>query len=304
MRVFVAGATGAIGRPLVPRLLAAGHEVVGMTRSEERAAALRTSGAQAVVCDVYDREALAAAVAEARPDVVVNQLTDIPPAIDPRKYEEQMAGLARIRTEGYGNLVAAADAAGTKIIAQSISFMYRPAPGLASEDDPLWTDAAEPARTTAVATAEGERMVLDAGGIVLRYGWFYGPGTSYAADGGISAEVHKRRYPIVGKGDGMLSFIHVDDAADATVAALGKDFAGALNIVDDDPAPMKEVLPVLATNLGAKKPRRVPAFVARFAVGKFAADFATKQRGASNARAKEVLGWSPAHASWRDDLGT
>jgi nucleoside-diphosphate-sugar epimerase len=305
MRVFVAGATGAIGRPLVPRLLAAGHEVVGMTRSQERAAALRATGAEAVVCDVYDRTALDAALARAEPEVVVNQLTDIPPAIDPRRFAEQMAGLGRIRTEGYANLVAAARAVGARrIVAQSIAFVYRPAPGLASEDDPLWTDAPEPLATTIRATAAGEWIVLDAGGLVLRYGWFYGPGTAYAADGATTHMVRTRRYPIVGSGEGVTSFVHVDDAADATVAAIGSDVTGVLNVVDDEPAPARDVLPALAERIGAPKPMRVPAVAARLAAGSFAVAVSTQQRGASNARAKRELGWAPAHPTWRGTLGT
>jgi nucleoside-diphosphate-sugar epimerase len=246
------------------------------------------------VCDVYDRDALTAALAEARPDVVVNQLTDIPKVVDPRRYGEQMAGLGRIRTEGYANLAAASQAAGARrIVAQSISFIYRPAPGLAVEDDPLWLDVPEPMASTVRATAEGERTILDAGGLVLRFGWFYGPGTAYAADGGITAEVKRRRYPVVGSGGGVFSFIHVADAADATVAAVASDATGMLNVVDDEPVTLRDVLPSFAESLGARPPRRVPKFVARLAAGKFAAAFATEQRGASNARAKQALGWSP-----------
>jgi nucleoside-diphosphate-sugar epimerase len=275
-----------------------------MTRSEERAGPLRTAGAEAVVCDVYDRPALDAALAQARPDVVVNQLTDIPKVVDPRRYADLMAGLSRIRTEGYGNLVAAAQAAGVPgTIAQSIAFIYRPAPGLASEDDPLWTDVPEPMAATVRATAEGERIVLDAGGLVLRYGWFYGPGTSFAADGGITGEIRRRRYPIVGRGSGVFSFVHVEDAAGAAVAAVESDATGILNVVDDEPAAMRDWLPAVAEQLGAKRPRRVPRFAASLAAGKFAAAYATEQRGASNARAKETLSWTPEHPSWRGTLG-
>ena len=303
MRVFLAGATGAIGRPLVPRLLAAGHAVTAMTRSPDRAAALRAAGADAVVCDVYDRPGLEAAVAAARPDVVVNQLTDIPHALDPRRYEEQMAGLNRIRTEGYGNLVAAARAAGAaRLVAQSIAFVYRPGPEPADEDEPLWTDAPEPVASTVAATAAGERLVLDAGGLVLRYGWFYGPGTAYAGDGATTAEIRRRRYPVVGAGTGVSSFVHVDDAADATTSAVTSDVTGILNVVDDDPAPMREVLPRIAANAGGRRPWRVPALVARLAVGEYAVAFALRQRGASNARARAALGWAPAHPSWRESI--
>ena len=304
MRVFLAGATGAIGRPLLPRLQAAGHEVVAMTRSRERAQALEAAGAEAVVCDVYDRDAVHRAVAEARPQVVVNQLTDIPTHLNPRKYANQMAGLNRIRREGYTNLVDAAKAAGAgRIVAQSIAFVYAPAPGLAEEHEPLWTDAPAPLDDTVAAVQAAERTVLDAGGLILRYGWFYGSGTTYAPDGGIAAQVRAGRYPVVGDGAGVNSLIHVDDAADATVAAVASDVTGVLNVVDDDPAPLRELLPALAANLGAKKPRRAPAFVARLAAGKYAVAFSTRQRGASNARAKQELGWAPAHPSWRETIG-
>jgi nucleoside-diphosphate-sugar epimerase len=181
MRVFVAGATGAIGRPLVPRLLAAGHEVTGMTRSPERAARLREAGAEAVVADVYDADRLARALAAARPEVVVNELTDIPPALNPRRFKAQMAGLNRIRTEGYANLVRAAKEAGARrLVAESIAFIYAPGGGAASEGDPLWHDTPEPFATTLRATLAGEAAVLDSGlePLVLRYGWFYGPGPS------------------------------------------------------------------------------------------------------------------------------
>lgn len=307
MRVFVAGGTGTIGRPLVSRLLAAGHDVAAMTRFEERAEAARQAGASGVVCDVFDAERLVRMVADARPEVVVNQLTDIPPRLDPRKFEEQMGGLNRIRTEGYRNLVEAAQQAGARrLVAQSISFIYAPGPGAASEDDPLWHETPEPFATTLRATLEGERAVLDSGlePLVLRYGWFYGPGTQFAADGATTAMIRKRRYPIVGDGAGVSSFIHVDDAADATVLAVQSEASGVLNVVDDDPAPLREWLPAMAETIAAKPPRRVPAFVARLAAGTFAVAFSTQQRGASNARAKEALGWAPAHPTWRGTLGT
>ena len=307
MRVFVAGATGAIGRPLVVRLLAAGHDVTGMTRSEERASGLRSAGAEAAVVDVYDREALTAAVTAARPEVVVNELTDIPPALNPRRYAEQMAGLERIRTEGYRNLVAAAQAAGArKLVAQSIAFVYAPGDTPADEADALWHDGPEPFAQTLRATVAGEDATLDSGlePLVLRYGWFYGPNTAYAADGATTAMIRARRFPVVGRGTGVSSFIHVDDAADATAAAVESGATGILNIVDDEPSPLREWLPATAEAIGAPKPRRVPAFVARLAAGRLAAVFSTQQRGVSNARAKEALGWTPAHPTWRGTLGT
>ena len=307
MRVFVAGATGAIGRQLVPRLVAAGHEVIGMTRSEERAGQLRAAGAEAAVADVFDREALAAALSGARPEVVVNELTDIPRLINPRRFSSQMAGLNRIRTEGYRNLVDAARSAGARrIVAESIAFIYAPAEGPADEDDPLWEDVPEPFTTTLRATLDGERAVRDSGleALVLRYGWFYGPGTHYAADGATTKMIRRRLYPVVGDGAGVSSFVHVEDAADATLAAVGSSATGVLNVVDDEPAPLHVWLPEVARALGAKPPRRAPAPVARVAAGPIALAFSTRQRGASNARAKEALGWAPAHATWRGTLGT
>lgn len=307
MRVFVAGATGAIGRPLVARLLAAGHEVTGMTRSPERAEALRSAGATPVVADVFDRDALRAALVAATPEVVVNELTDIPHAYVPRRHAKQMAGLERIRTEGYAHLAEAAREAGARrLVAQSIAFVYAPAPGLATEDDPLWHDMPEPFAATLRATVAAERTVLDAGleGLVLRYGWFHGPGTSYAADGATTAMIHRRRYPVVGGGAGVSSFVHVEDAADATVAAVSSDATGVLNVVDDDPAPLREWLPATAAAIGAPKPLPAPALVARFAAGRHAVALSTEQRGVTNARAKATLGWAPAHPTWRGTLGT
>ncbi len=180
-------------------------------------------------------------------------------------------------------------------------------PGAAAgEDEPLWHHAPEPFATTLRATVAGERAVLDSGleALVLRYGWFYGPGTSYAADGSTTEMIRRRRYPIVGRGTGVSSFVHVDDAADATAAAVGSTATGVLNVVDDDPAEAREWLPATAATIGAPKPMRVPALVARFAAGRVAVAFSVEQRGASNARAKDALGWAPAHPSWRGTLGT
>jgi nucleoside-diphosphate-sugar epimerase len=278
-----------------------------MTRSEERAERLRAAGARAAVADVFDRDAVRSALADAEPEVVVNELTDIPPALDPRRHAEQMKGLERIRREGYAILAEAAREAGARrLVAQSIAFIYAPAPGPASEDDPLWHDVPEPFAATLRATLAGERAVLESGldALVLRYGWFHGPGTSYAADGATTAMIRRRRYPVVGSGAGVHSFVHVDDAAAATVAAVASDATGVLNVVDDDPAPLAEWLPATAAAIGAKRPLRVPALVARVAAGPHAVAFTTRQRGVSNARAKEVLGWVPAHPTWRGTLGT
>jgi nucleoside-diphosphate-sugar epimerase len=304
VRVFLAGATGVIGRRLLPRLIEEGHEVTGMTRSEERAASLREAGAVPAVCDVFDAERVRAAMERARPEVVVHELTDLPPAIDPRKMEEQAAGNDRIRTEGTRNLVAAAVAAGARrMVAQSIAFAYAPTGDRPkTEMDPLWDEAPRAFSRSVAALHELEDAVTGTDGLeglVLRYGFFYGPGSSYAADGFYAGEVRKRRFPIVGKGTGAFSFIHVDDAADATVAAIARGAPGIYNVVDDDPAPLREWLPAYAEAVGAKKPRRVPRFLARLLAGEYTTLMATGLRGASNARAKAELGWTPRHPSWR-----
>jgi nucleoside-diphosphate-sugar epimerase len=312
VRVFLAGATGVIGRRLLPRLLEAGHDVTAMTRREDRATVLREAGAVPAVCDVFDAERLREAVQRAQPDVVLHELTDLPQALDPRKMEVQLAGNDRIRTEGTRNLVAAAVAAGAhRMVAQSIAFAYAPAgEGLKREEDALWDDAPWPWSRSVNALRELDAAVTGTEGIdglVLRYGWFYGAGSSYARDGFFGDQVRKRRFPVVGRGSGVFSFIHVDDAADATVAAVERGAPGIYNIVDDEPAPMREWLPVYAEAIGAKPPRRVPRFLARLIAGQYAVSLATDLRGASNERAKAELGWTPSHASWRqgfrDSLG-
>jgi nucleoside-diphosphate-sugar epimerase len=304
LRIFVAGATGAIGRRLVPMLVEAGHEVTGMTRSEQKTASLREAGADAVVANAFDAEGLAGAIAGAKPEVVIHQLTDIPQAVDPRRFKEQFAGNDRLRVEGTRNLVDAAVAAGVRrVIAQSISFIYAPRGGLVKdEEDPLYLEAPPTYIRTVNAVRELERMVVDRDGIegvALRYGYFYGPGTSYARDGAIAGAVAKRRFPIVGKGTGCFSFIHVDDAAAATVAAIDSGARGAYNVVDDDPALVREWLPVYADALGAPAPRRAPALLARMMAGRQAIYMMLEQRGASNRKAKRELGWEPRYPSWR-----
>ena len=287
------------------QLVQAGHEVSGTTRSESRAGLIREDGGDPVVVDALDRGALVSAVAGARPDAVVHQLTLIPSEINPRKMAEQFEVTDRLRTEGTHNLVDAARAAGARrVIAQSIAFVYRMdgrPDEVKTESDPLMgDDAPQSVRGIAAAVAEMERTVLDAGGIVLRYGYFYGPGTSYAASDGATAQrVRKRGFPIVGDGAGVFPFIHVDDAAAATVAALERGDPGVYNVVDDEPAPLREWMPVYAEAVGAKPPRRVPKLAARIAAGKMAAEGATKMRGVSNEKAKRELGWEPRYPSWR-----
>ncbi len=305
MKVFVAGATGAIGRPLVPQLIAAGHEVTGMTRSEERAEKLRDAGAEAVVCDVFDAEALREAVTAASPEGVIHALTALPPKINPRS--EYLQPTNRLRTEGTRNLIAAAQRAGARrLVAEGVCFFYRPeGDWVKDEDAPLYEDAAGTSGAAVAALIDLERQVgstADLEGLVLRCGWLYGPGTHLAADGSAAEEVRKRRYPVVGTGTGTFSFLHVEDAAAAFAAALERGSPGAYNVADDEPAPMWEWLPVYAEALGAKPPRRVPFWLARLVAGKAAAEAAVEMRGVTNAKAKRELGWQARYASWRQGL--
>jgi nucleoside-diphosphate-sugar epimerase len=303
MRVFVAGATGAIGRPLLPKLVAAGHEVTGTTRSEERAEAIRGAGARPVVVDVFDTEGLRAAVAEARPEVVVHELTCLPDRLDFRK-QDIYDPTNRLRTEGTRILLDAARQAGVRrFVCQSVAFAYRPdGARVKTEDDALMENAPGPFGGAMASLCEMERLVLDApdvGPVVLRYGFFYGPGTYYCDDGTTTSDVRRRRMPIVGKGTGLFSFVHVDDAADATVAAVEGGSPGVYNITDDEPAPMREWLPAFAEAAGAKRPFRVPVWLARFVGGREVPVFAEELCGASNEKAKRELGWEPAHPTWR-----
>ena len=303
MKVFVAGASGVIGRPLLGQLLAAGHEVTGMTRDEDRAAGIRAAGAACVVCDVFDADALTAAVKSAAPEVVVHELTALPAKLDLRDEKVYEAN-NRIRDEGTRNLIVATQAAGAgRMVAQSISFIYTPVGGwVKSEEDPVFEDAPGGFGTAIRATMSLERQVLGAeglDGLVLRYGFFYGPGTAYASDGHQAGEVRKRRFPIVGSGEAVFSFIHVDDAAAATVAAVERGSPGVYNVTDDDPGQLRDWVPAYAEALGAKRPMRVPKLIARIVAGRDAVAFATTMRGASNEKAKRELAWQPRYPSWR-----
>lgn len=304
MRVLVAGATGAIGQRLVPRLVEAGHEVFGMTRSESKQQALYEQGAVPVVADALDREQVADAVAKAEPEVLVHELTAIPDALDLRHFDRSFAQTNRLRTEGTDNLLAAAQAVGVrKVVAQSFFSAYaRTGTWVKTEDDPLDPHPVKQMRGVVAAIRHVEQEVLGASwteGVVLRYGGFYGPGTSLT-DGAEQVElVRRRRFPIVGDGAGVWSFLHIADAADATVAAVERGSRGVYNITDDEPAPVREWLPALAAELGAKPPRRVPTLLGRIAAGEVGVLMMTELRGASNAKAKRELGWQPAHASWR-----
>jgi nucleoside-diphosphate-sugar epimerase len=302
----VAGATGAIGRQLVPRLVAAGHEVHGMTRSESKRAMLHELGAVPVVVDALDSEQLAGAVAAAMPEVIVHQLTAID-GLDRRHFDRGFALTNRLRTEGTDHLLSAGEAVGVRrFVAQSYFARYQRTGGpVKTEADPVDPSPARETRETMAAIAHLEEAVLDADwteGIVLRYGAFYGPGTSKAAGGQQSEAVRQRKFPLVGDGGGVWSFIHVSDAAEATVAAVEHGTRGVYNVVDDDPAPVAEWLPALARELGAKKPMRVPRFIGRLFAGEAGVVFMTDVRGASNAKAKAELQWRPTHTSWRQGL--
>jgi nucleoside-diphosphate-sugar epimerase len=302
MRVFVAGATGAIGKQLVSRLVAGGHEVHGMTRTESKQGMLRELGAVPVVADALDPDQVAAAVGKAKPDVIVHQLTALA-GEGMRGLKRRIAMTNRLRSEGMDHLLSAGQAVGVRrFVAQSNYGLYARTGGpVKSEDDPVDPEPPGKQREAAAAIYHLEEAVLDASwteGIVLRYGAFYGPGT------GMDEWFRKRRFPLVGDGGAVWSFIHVADAAEATVAAVEHGTRGIYNVVDDDPAPVAEWLPALTRMLSGKKPRRVPSFIVRLAAGEFAVLMMTEARGASNAKAKRELGWHPAHPSWRQGFET
>lgn len=304
-RVFVAGGTGAIGRRLVPLLLEAGHEVVALCRSRRRAAPLEALGAEIAIADALDHIALLRSVEHARPDVLVHQLTAIPEDANLRRLDRDFALTNRLRTDATDTLLEAARRVGARrVVAQSFcGWTYaRTGGAVKTERDPLEPDPPPAFRETMTAirhVEEAVREARDLEGIALRYGWFYGPGTGLADDGAMVELVRKRRLPIVGDGGGVWSFVHVDDAARATVAALVRGSPGQYNIVDDEPAAVSDWLPVLAETLGARPPFRIPVWLARPAIGEGGVKMMTENRGASNEKAKRELGWTPALPSWR-----
>jgi nucleoside-diphosphate-sugar epimerase len=309
MRVFVAGAGGAIGKQLLPRLVAAGHEVFGMTRSESKRAPIAEQGATPVVADALDPAQVMAAVVELQPDAIIHELTALA-ELDLRHFDRTFKLTNRLRTEGTDNLLAAARRAGVRrFVAQSYAgWPYARTGGpVKTEEDPLDPAPPREMRATLEAIRHLEEAVVGADwvdGIVLRYGGLYGPGTSMAPGAEHFEMVRRRKFPLVGDGAGVWSFVNVCDAADATVAALTRGAPGIYNVVDDEPATVAQWLPALAQELGARKPWRVPLVVGRLLGGEVAVAMMTQIRGASNAKAKRELDWQPRHASWRQGFAT
>lgn len=300
MRVFVTGATGALGRHLVPGLIAAGHQVTATTRTPGKVARLREAGAEPVVVDGLDRDAVIAAVRAAAPEVIVHQMTALASMRSLRKVDQVFAATNELRTRGTDNLLAAAAQAGTRrVVAQGHNFVYERSGGpVKTEEDPIDSRPIPSSARTVAAIKHVDRTVpLTAPeGIVLRYGTFYGPGASdQLVDG-----VRKRQLPVIGGGTGVWSFIEITDAAAATLAAVERGAPGVYNVVDDDPAPVAEWLPYLAKVAGAKPPLRLPAWLGRLLAGEFVVAQMTEGRGCSNVKARKELGWEPRYASWRE----
>jgi 2-alkyl-3-oxoalkanoate reductase len=298
MRVFVAGASGAIGARLVPQLVARGHQVIGTSRSPQKAERLQALGAEPVVLDLLDPGAVREAVTSARPEAIVHQATALAGMNDLKHFDRSFTQTNRLRTEGLDALLAAAGETGVgRFVAQSFAgWPYaREGGAVKTEDDPLDPTPVSAMRETLAGIRHLEQAVVAAGGVALRYGGFYG-----SRDDAQLELVRKRRFPIVGDGGGIWSFVHLDDAASGTVLALERGASGIYNIVDDDPAPVREWLPALAAVIGAKPPRRVPRWLARLVAGEAGVVLMTEIRGASNAKAKRELGWTPRYPSWRE----
>jgi 2-alkyl-3-oxoalkanoate reductase len=303
VRILVAGATGAVGMQLVPALLTRGYEVVGTTRTPSKTSTLEQLGARAITLDVLDADAVMRAARDVRPDVIVHQATAIPASLNMRKLAQAFAPTNRLRTEGTTHLVAAARACGARIVAQSFAgWPYARQGGpVKSEDDPLDSRPPGQLRSTLEAIRTLESAVLVAHGTVLRYGAFYGPGTSLTAGSGGQLDlVRRRQFPIIGRGTGIWSFAHIEDVAEATAHAIGQGATGIYNVVDDDPAPVAEWLPYVARLTGAQSPLRVPRWVGRLMAGEHVVVLMNDVRGASNAKIKQRLGWRPKYPTWRE----
>ena len=304
MRVLVAGASGAVGIRLIPMLAARGHEVTGITRSPSKADVLRRLGAEPLVVDALDASALRNAVLNARPEVVVHEMTALGNASDLRHFNRAFAQTNRLRTEGLDHLVAAARESGAKsFVAQSYCGwpFARVGGPVKTEEDPLDSAPPRELRNSLRAIRHLESVLgnaTDLRGVVLRYGSFYGPGSG-VFDGSALDQVRRRLFPVIGDGGGWWSFLHLDDAAEATTCAVESRAPGLYNIVDDEPAPVREWLPALAAMIGAKPPRHIPRWLARILAGEHMVVLMTEARAGSNAKARRELGWRPAHASWR-----
>jgi nucleoside-diphosphate-sugar epimerase len=308
MKVFVAGATGAVGCRLVPLLVGAGHVVFGMSRSPDKVTAIERAGATAVIADGLDAAAVRAAVLGAKPDVVVHQLTALRGMTDLRKFDRAFAQSNRLRTQGLDYLLAAARQAGVRrIVVQSYcGWPYaRTGQRLKSEDDALDPDPPEEMRRSLDAIRYLERATTTSGleGVVLRYGAFYGPDTGMLSAAALN-QVRRRRFPLIGDGNGWWSFLHIDDAAAATTIAVERGACGIYNVVDDEPAPARKWLPELARIIGARPPLHVPAWLARILAGEHLVEMMTQARASSNVKAKRELGWRPLHPSWREGFAT
>jgi nucleoside-diphosphate-sugar epimerase len=303
MRIFIAGATGAVGRRLVPRLVRAGHTVAGLTRTPAKASALRELGAEPFVADALDERSVHAAVQEARPDVIVHELTDLAGASDLRRFDRVFANSNRLRTIGTDHLLAAARDCGVKrMVAQSYcGWPYARSGGhVKSEDDALDPNPPQAMSRTLDAIRYLEQAVTTSSapaGVVLRYGSFYGPDTGMF-DSAFVDQIRKRRVPLIGSGDAWWSFVHIDDAAEATALAIERG-TGIYNVVDDDPAPVHDWLPAVAAMLDARPPFHLPAWLARIVAGEHLVVMMTEARAGSNAKAKRELGWRPGHSSWQ-----
>lgn len=306
MKVFVAGATGAVGKPLVSQLVAHGYDVVAMARSPKNNDSLRALGADPISADVFDRAALIEAVKRAEPEIVIHELTALAGMKDFKHFDNDFAMTNRLRTEGADNLLAAAQAAGARrFIVQSFgNWNYaRTGNSLKTEEDPLDPDPPAFQRQSLEAIRHVESITLSANGIegvALRYGNLYGPGTGFAPNGDLAAMVRKRMLPVIGNGAGVWSFTHVEDAASATVAAIQPSAHGIYNVCDDEPAAEGVWLPEYARAIGARQPFHIPVWLGRLMAGDVGVSVMTQIRGASNARAKRELGWSPRYTTWRE----
>jgi 2-alkyl-3-oxoalkanoate reductase len=303
MHILLAGAAGAVGGTLIPTLREHGHTVAGTTRSEARFDALRALGAEPVLMDGLDADSVRAAVAATEPDAILHEMTALTD-IDFRHFDRGFAVTNRLRTEGTEHLLAAAAEHGvTRVIAQSYAgWPYARTGGpVKTESDAFDPDPPSNARESLAAIRRLEELVTDAHGVILRYGGLYGPGTGLAADGDQLRDVRKRKFPIVGDGGGIWSFAHIEDVATATVAALERATPGEIyNVCDDEPAAVREWLPVLASTIGAPPPRHVPVWLGRLLAGPQLVSMMTEVRGASNAKAKAELGWTPEWPTWRE----